>query len=900
MSIQTNHKKTLISAALLLFFQTVFPSNWIFAQANIQVTIESGNSTTTCSDFLSAPEPRWRVNVQNTGWVIYPIDGSCFSNPPNVQFDEQYECFSEAPSMITVCFESFEDDGSSCNPDEKCLESICNNYPVPLPGMDDNHTLALPAGLSSGGEVDFTITTTGDYRGGLNDKMCGAIDLGVLNSGGNLGDASLSNYNNYCSNGSNEPNPASSGSGWANNHSVWFTFTTSNDPSSIISFIATSDPQNLGEPMGIQLALYETDDQTCTGNFTMLASKWDNGDLDEWMLASCLTPNTTYFLLVDGLFPPPIIEGIFGLELRDEQIEYSADLICDANDLGMVPDGGQVTSGANQSNVCATSQNDPSPINFSTENTVWFSFVAPNSRHVRLDAISSLSWPMGLDPLDLQLAVFESDNAACDGNLMELGSTYQSNGFDESLELNCLEPGNTYFVMIDGGANDQLGVFELQINDAGYNPILSTLDTTICFGQTIMVGTTVYSNSGSISENMVTAQGCDSLVTGTLTILPQITYQLDTAVCFGQTITVGTSNYVSSGTHIDILTAADGCDSTVFTNLVVAEELMAEASQTVEATAYQSQDGAATVNLTGGLSGYTFLWSDGQVSQTAMGLTGGETYCVTVTDDIGCVAEDCVLILFPSNILTDIQNDLLNCPGDTDGELSLSISNGVVPYDYTWANTGNTLNGSGTISVEGGTATINGLTAGTYSFTITDAFGIKVVDGEVLDPPEIMTTIDTILCFGESLLVGSEWYNTSGLINEVLTSATGCDSTVNGVVNILGQNEIMLDEVLCFGESLTVGTATYTSSGPIAEVLIGANGCDSLVNGNLTVLPQILTNLDTTICFGESLTVGNQTFSATTAFNEVVPAFNGCDSTIQGSVIVLPENTTNLDLSLCF
>jgi len=182
--------------------------------------------------------------------------------------------------------------------------------------------------VSSGGSVNFTIATVGNYRGGLSDDMCGAVDLGVLSPGSILGDASLSNYDNYCTDGQNEPNPSSSGSGWGNNHSVWFTFTTSNDPSSIISFIGASDPQNLGEPMGIQMALYESDDQSCNGNFTMLASKWNNGDLDEWMLGACLEPNTTYFLLIDGIFPQGITEGLFGLELRDEAIEHSADLIC--------------------------------------------------------------------------------------------------------------------------------------------------------------------------------------------------------------------------------------------------------------------------------------------------------------------------------------------------------------------------------------------------------------------------------------------------------------------------------------------------------------------------------------------------------------------------------------------
>ncbi|MEM8906539.1 MAG: SprB repeat-containing protein [Bacteroidota bacterium] len=891
-------KRLLTPTLLVALLSLPLPSLW--AQANIRVTIDGGTVSTTCSDPGGVPQARWRVNVEGTGWVTYPEDGPCFVDPPNVQFDQIFGCRDEAPGMMTICFEAFEDDGNACVLNQQCLESICEDYPLPASGTADVYNLALPPGGSSEGNLDFTIETIGDYRGGQNDDMCGATHLGVLNPGGTLGDASLSNYNNYCTDGAGEPNPANEGSGWGNNHSVWFSFTTSDDPSAVISFVATSDPQNLGEPMGIQLALYQSDDGTCTGNFSMVASRWNNATLDEWLLARCLAPNTTYYLLVDGIFPPPITEGLFGLEMTDELVEYAPDSICHATDLGTVPAGGQLSSGADQSNACATSVDDPMVQNFSTEQTVWYSFVAPASRHVFVDVISSLKWPAGLDPIDAQIAAFSSSTGACDGLLTEVGSRYTAGLFNESLELTCLEPGNTYYVMIDGGPDDLGGVFEMIIRDAGYDPILSTLDTTICFGESITVGGVIYDSAGSINENIVTAAGCDSLVTGTLTIRPEVSTMLDTAVCFGETIMVGTSTYISTGNYTEVLTDQNGCDSTVFTNFLVADELQATTVQTIEATAYQVADGAATVNVNGGLPNYTYLWSDGQTTATAVNLTGGETYCVSVTDNIGCMVEACVLVLFPSNILTSLEDYLLTCPGDSDGALNLSVSNGVVPYNYAWSNDDNSLNGSGMIALEGGTGIVNGLPAGTYTFTITDAFGLKVANGAVLDPPAIVTTIDTTLCFGESLLVGGVNYATTGLIDEVLNSYLGCDSTVNGIVNVLPLNETILEETLCFGESLMVGNTNYQTSGPIAEVLTGSNGCDSLVNGNLTILAEIVTTLDTTICFGESLSVGTQVFTGTTAFSEVAAAANGCDSTIVGTLIVLPENTTNLNPTLCF
>ena len=190
--------------------------------------------------------------------------------------------------------------------------------------------------------------------------------------------------------------------------------------------------------------------------------------------------------------------------------------------------------------------------------------------------------------------------------------------------------------------------------------------------------------------------------------------------------------------------------------------------------------------------------------------------------------------------------------------------------------------------------------AGTYSFTITDAFGVKVVDGNVIDPPAIMTTLNRTLCFGESLTIGSTIYNTTGLIDEVLTAANGCDSTVNGVINILPLIETTLNETLCFGETLTVGSTVYSASGSINEILLAFDGCDSIVNGVLTIAPQIINNINETICFGESLTIGGNIYSTTGPINETILAANGCDSLITGNVTVLPFIETNQSFDLCF
>lgn len=881
---------TRILAITIFVVTCFFPSN-LFAQATVSVTVTGGNATTTCNDPFGAPDPKWAVDVQSAGWEHYLGNPFCFNGLPTTQFSQQITCLPDLRE-INVCFKAYENDGLLCNVDEQCRTEICERFLVPYSGSID-YTLTLPDNQASDGFVNFTIETNGTLTDQGNDDMCGAIDLGELNSGQQLGDATQDVYNNYCSDGLDEPSTSADGAGWQNNYSVWFTFTTANDPSSIISVLGLSDPENTGEFLSLQLALYQSTTTDCTGDFELVTSSWNNSDRDELMVTNCLEPNRTYYILVDGFIPPPTarLEGLFGLQVNDESIAEAPDQICEAIAMGSVPVGGEVSTGFTLSNLCATGDvSDPQNSLFTADNSVWFTFQAPDSRHVIVSAVSDENRGNGgLDAVDIQLAAFVSDDGACNGDFTEVGAGYDSVNLDENLELSCLTPGETYYLLLNGGPVDRGGVFSVTVADAGYDPIVETIDQIICYGDTLFVGTTYVTVGGPISVPLITEAGCDSLVEGTLTILPQNLVTIDSAICGGTDIEIAGNFYNSTGIYTDVITAFDGCDSTIVTNLQVAPLLNLMVSQTVEATGYQMPDGTAIANGSGGIAPYNYLWQNGETNSMATNLNGGTNYCVTITDAIGCTEENCVLVLFPSNIIVDVVGDLLNCPGDTDGTLSFQISNGAVPYEYNWENTDGSLSGDGTISVEGGNTILNGLPAGDYSFTITDAFGIKVASGVVLDPPPIMTTISETLCFGNVLPVGTMVYDTDGPILEVLTAQNGCDSTVNGFVNFRPLNETILTPTLCFGETLPVGTNFYTSTGPINEVLLDMHGCDSLVNGFLTIREEINTEINPVLCFGESLPIGTAIYNSSGPILETLTSWQNCDSIVSGILTVLPE-----------
>jgi hypothetical protein len=112
-----------------------------------------------------------------------------------------------------------------------------------------------------------------------------------------------------------------------------------------------------------------------------------------------------------------------------------------------------------------------------------------------------------------------------------------------------------------------------------------------------------------------------------------------------------------------------------------------------------------TASAFNGNSPFTYLWSNGQATQTATGLTPG-SYSVTVTDKNGCTTSGTISI---SLLSTSITSTNINC--STSGSATVTATGGTIPYAYVW-NIGQT-----------GSATISCPTAGSYSVTVTDGSG---------------------------------------------------------------------------------------------------------------------------------------------------------------------------------
>ena len=628
---------------IILFFCTLYIG--VSAQLELRVVVNSGNATTTCRDFLSQPNAHWGVLVDAVEWVTYPATAFCFQSLPHVQYSRSIDCKANAPDFIQVCFRAFDKEGSGCALDMDCREEICEFFEVPDVGEVIDYTLALPAGRSSGGSVNFSVGLIGVPVQPDHDFICDAVDFGVVPLGEKVGDASVGDQSNYCATNEGDPNPFEYGS-WANDRGVWYKFTTSDNPGSSISLVGVSDPENTGDNVALQFAVYTTLSGDCTDDLIFVDQSYDWRQLDETMVLECPEPNTSYYLLVDGPEGSERVEGPFGLEIVDDGVSQGHEVI-------------------------------------------------------------------------------------------------------------------------------------------------------------------------------------------------------DTVLCFGESLKVSNNTYTQSGNYTDIISELGKCDRIVESNITVLPELTAFAEEVAPVSFEGLADGQAQVSANGGDGNYTYLWSNGSTGSNPNNFEAG-IHCVTVTDGNNCQVEACVTIetdLFP--IKVSLQNDELDCHGDQNGQLVISLLGGEPPYQIDWNSQDESLNGSLIILNEEEVNTIPNLMAGSYVLNISDDADLSTtVFAQVTQPEQIMTLLEESICDGEELRVGETFYESEGSIYEILTAVNGCDSIVAGQLTILPIIENELEVVRCAGETFTYENQTYSSSTDIFETYQASSGCDSNVVVHLTILEELQVELE--------------------------------------------------------
>ena len=313
-----------------------------------------------------------------------------------------------------------------------------------------------------------------------------------------------------------------------------------------------------------------------------------------------------------------------------------------------------------------------------------------------------------------------------------------------------------------------------------------------------------------------------------------------------------TATGLSLGTYTISIADANGCLGTA--SATITQPTALTATSTATQTNCASSTGSATVTAAGGTPGYAYLWTpSANTNATATGLSAG-IYNVTVTDANGCTQTSTATVtsLNGETVSISASTNIL-CKGANNGTSTASVVGGTLPYIYAWTPTGGT------------NAAATGLSAGTYTITVTDGNGcISFTTQTITEPPALtaaITSTTNISCPGPATgtLVmaaggGTPGYTynwtpnggtnatasglSAGTYTVTVTDANNCTATTSGTITVSSVNPLKLSVSgavsFCPGGSATLVANASGGSGTYNFIWTPGNNTAQIITVNPT------------------------------------------------------------------
>ncbi len=267
---------------------------------------------------------------------------------------------------------------------------------------------------------------------------------------------------------------------------------------------------------------------------------------------------------------------------------------------------------------------------------------------------------------------------------------------------------------------------------------------------------------------------------------------------------------LTAGTYTVTVTDNSGCSATGSITITQPNPFGAIALIANNASCY-GQTGTAIANPVGGTLPYTYSWSGGGGADPTATISAG-TYTVTVTDNHGCTARAGATITQPSALSVSLaETGSISCSGGSGAKISATVSGGTSPYTYRWYN-GNS------------SSSVSGLSAGSYSLTVTDANGCTATGRTIIaSPPALfisIASVTNVLCSGSS------------------TGSIALSAGNSGTVNFSYQGAVQNWAVPAGVTSATITAAGATGGGTIGESAVPvAAGEGTVLQGITTLIP---------------------------------------------------------------
>src|SRR5688572_8708440 len=375
-------------------------------------------------------------------------------------------------------------------------------------------------------------------------------------------------------------------------------------------------------------------------------------------------------------------------------------------------------------------------------------------------------------------------------------------------------------------------------------PNVTTTETiAICQGQLpYQWNNQSLTQAGTYTATLKNQASCDSTVSLTLNVAPNVTTTETIAICQGQLpYQWNNQSLTQAGTYTATLKNQAGCDSTVTLTLNVAPNVT-----TTE-----------TIAICQGQLPYQ--WNNQSLTQAG-------TYTATLKNQAGCDSTVTLTLNVAPNVTTTE---------------TIAICQGQLPYQ--WNNQSLTQ-------------------AGTYTATLKNQAGCDSTVTLTLNVAPNVTTTETIaICQGQ---LPYQWNNQSltqaGTYTATLKNQAGCDSTVTLTLNVAPNVTTTETIAICQGQlPYQWNNQSLTQAGTYTATLKNQAGCDSTVTSTLNVAPNVTTTETIAICQGQlPYQWNNQSLTQAGTYTATLKNQAGCDSTVTLTLNVAPNVTTTETIAI--
>lgn|GEM_PF-5934891 len=383
--------------------------------------------------------------------------------------------------------------------------------------------------------------------------------------------------------------------------------------------------------------------------------------------------------------------------------------------------------------------------------------------------------------------------------------------------------------------NQNLAVIgnDFGLDDLSFNRICTGVDTItivvqdimtlaetiqICQGDSLWLEGSWQTSPGVYLDTLGGGLNCDTVRSTLLEVLPSFESEMEFTICEGDSVNVAGKIYKTPGSFVDSLSTNPGCDSILHIQLfVLPVQSLAQETSICEADSFYVGDNV--------------YYTEGIYVDTLNALNGCDSVVTTT------------LIIIPKS-RTSIEDNL--CGGEV--------------YDF------------------------NGLfldQPGLYIDTLQSVAGCdSIIELDLVLLPVVVFAQDVLLCEGDTVFVGTRGYAEAGMYHDTIIAASGCDSIVMTTVTEALVNIVFIDTTICEGETYSIADSAYNLPGIYVDTLVAADGCDSIIHLELSVLDTAIRFVDISICPGDTVMIGNDPVSMAGIYTVTLQTASGCDSTL--------------------